>query len=96
MIPTMKKWHYFVVIKLSALLTGIKSKHHDDFYCLNCLHSCTTKSKLESHKKLCNNEDFYDAVMSDEENKTEFVLYQKPIRTPITVYADPESLIKKY
>ena len=39
--------------KLSAFLRGITSKHQRGFYCLNCLHSFTTKNKLESHKNLC-------------------------------------------
>ena len=28
-----------------ALLTGLTSKHQDDFYCQNCLHSFATKKK---------------------------------------------------
>ena len=39
--------HYLAVIKkLSALLTGITSKHDGDFYCLNCLHSFRTENNL--------------------------------------------------
>ena len=34
--------------KLSVLLRRIPSKHNGDVYCLNCLHSFRTKSKLES------------------------------------------------
>ena len=37
--------------KLSALLKGMRSKHSEDFYCLNCLHSFATKTKRELHKK---------------------------------------------
>ena len=36
--------------KPSASLRGITSKHHDDFYALNCFHLFTTEKKLESHK----------------------------------------------
>ena len=42
-----KQWHYLSVKKkLSALLSGITSKHHGDFYSLNCLHSFTTEKNL--------------------------------------------------
>ena len=34
MIPNGKEWYYITVKKLSALLRGITSKHHGDFYCL--------------------------------------------------------------
>ena len=45
MIPNEEKWHDLAVKKLSALLRGIISKHHGDFYCLNCLHSFATEKK---------------------------------------------------
>ena len=37
----------------SVLLIEITSKHRDDFYCLNWIHSFRTKNKLESQKKVC-------------------------------------------
>ena len=55
--------------KLSAILRGITSKYYGDFYCLNCLHSFRTKSKLESHKKLCENKDFCSILMPSEDSK---------------------------
>ena len=51
MIPNEERWHYLAVKKLSAILRGTTSKHHDDIYCLNCLHSFATEKKLESHKE---------------------------------------------
>ena len=50
-------WHYLPVKKLSTLLRGIISKHHDGFYCLNCLHSSRTENNLTSHEKVCKNKD---------------------------------------
>ena len=35
MTPNRKGWHYLAITKLPALLKGIKTKHHTDFYCLN-------------------------------------------------------------
>ena len=37
--------------KLWVSLRGITSKHHIDFYFLNCLHSFVTEKKREFHKK---------------------------------------------
>ena len=51
MIPNGERWHYFTVKIISAFLRRITSKHDGDFYCLNRLHSFTTESKLEFHKK---------------------------------------------
>ena len=82
--------------KLPPLLRGITSKHYSDFYCLNCLHVFRTKSKLELHKKLCENKDFCNVVMSSEDTKIlEFNQYKKYDKVPFITYADLECLIKK-
>ena len=50
MITDGKQWLYLALKKLSALLRGITSNHKEEFYCLNCFHSYSTKLKL---KKQC-------------------------------------------
>ena len=57
MITDGKKWHYLAVTNLSALLQGNSSNHEEDFYCLNCFSSYTTKNKLKGHDEICNNHD---------------------------------------
>ena len=47
--PNGKWWHDLAVKKLSILLGSIRSKHHGDFYCLNCFHSFATESNREPH-----------------------------------------------
>ena len=42
MITDGKKWHYFTVKSLSALLRGVTSNRNGDF-CLNCFHLYNTK-----------------------------------------------------
>ena len=37
---------------LAGLLKGITSNHKEDFYCLNCFCTYSTKNKLETHKKI--------------------------------------------
>ena len=44
-------WHYLTIKNISGLLRGITSNHNGNFYCLNCLHSYRTKSKLKNMKK---------------------------------------------
>ena len=69
-------WHYLALKKLLALLHGITSKHKDDFYCLNRLHSFKTENRLKSHEKVCKNKDFFGIVMlSEKENILEFNQY---------------------
>ena len=51
MITDGEKWHYLAVKSLSPLFRGITSNHKEDFYCLKCFHSYSTKEKLKKHKK---------------------------------------------
>ena len=44
--------HYLAIKNISGLLRGITSNHNGDFYCLNCLHSYRTKSKLKTRKNM--------------------------------------------
>ena len=63
---------------------------------MNCLHSFKTENKLESHKKVCKNKDFFGIVMSSEKDKIlEFNQYMKADKMPYIIYADMEFLIKK-
>ena len=91
-----KQWHYLALKKLSALLRGITSKNNSEFYCLNCLHSFRTKNKLQLHKKLWENKDFCNAIMSFEDTKIlKFNQYQKPDKAPFIIYADLEYIKEK-
>ena len=88
--------HCLSVKKLSALLRGITSKYHGDFYCLICLHSFATERKLKSHKKACENKDFCNAIMSSKDPKTfEFNRDQKTDKATFTTYGDLECIIEK-
>ena len=89
-------WHYLAIKNISGLLRGITSNHNSDFYCLNCLHSYRTKSKLKKHEKIFKNHDFYDPKMSDVDNN---ILKSKPgkklLKHPFIIYADLECLLLK-
>ena len=58
MISKEEKWYYVTVKTLLAFLREMTLKYNGDFYFLNCLHSFRIKNKLESHKKVCENENF--------------------------------------
>ena len=90
-----RRWHYLAVKRLFTSLRGITSKHHVDFYCLNCLHSFRTENKLRSHEKVCKNKDFCGIVMPSEKDKIlEFNQYMKSDKMPYIIYADIGSLIR--
>ena len=69
MITNSKKSHYHVLTNLSALLKGISSNPKEDFYCLNCFSSYTSKNKLKEHEEICNNHDSYRKEMPKQVEK---------------------------
>ena len=96
MITDGEKWHYLVVKNLSGLLKGITSTHRKDFYCLNCFHSYRTKSKLESHKRICENHDYCPVEMPTKDNN--IIKYnhgEKSMKLPFVIYSDLECLLEK-
>ena len=89
-------WHYLAIKNISGLLRGITPNHNGDFYCLNCLHSYRTKSKLKKHTKICKNHDFCNLKMPDVDNN---ILQSKPgkksLKNVFVIYADLECLLLK-
>ena len=54
-----KKCHYLTVKKISALLCKMTSTHNDELLCWNCPHSYSTKNKVENHKRVFKNHDYW-------------------------------------
>ena len=96
MISNSENWHYLVVKNLPGLLKGITSNHKEDFYCLNCFHSYRTKNKLEEHKKICENHDYCNVEMPNEDNKRiKYNQGEKSVKLLFIIYADLECLLEK-
>ena len=96
MITDGKKWHYFAVKSLSALLRGITSKHDGDFYCLNCFHSYNTDKKLRKHEKVCNDHDYCYVELHNEDKKIlKYNHGEKLMKAPAIIYANLECLLEK-
>ena len=55
--------------KLSVLLRGITSESNGISNHLNCIHSFRIKKKIELHKKVCQNKDFCNIIMSSGDTK---------------------------
>ena len=91
-----RRCHYLAVKKLSASFRGITTKSNRDFYFLNCLHPFGTKNKLDSNKKVCENETFCNVIMlSDSTKLLELKQSQKSDKAPFINYADLECIIEK-
>ena len=89
-------WHYLAIKSLPGLLRDITSTNHGDFYCLNCFHSYRTLNALKNHEKLCENHDYCNVKMPNDDNKyISSTSGKNSLRMPIVVYADFECLLVK-
>ena len=82
-------WHYLAVKSISGLLRGITSDHNGYFYCLNCFHSYTTEKKLRKHERICNDHDFCNLKMPDEDNKIlKYIPGEESLKVSFIINAD--------
>ena len=96
MITDGKKSHYVAVTNLSALLRGKSSNHHEDFYCLNCFNSYTTKNKLKEHEEICNNHDGCHIEMPKwVEEILKYNPGEKSLKALFAIYLDLKCLLKE-
>ena len=96
MITDGEKWHYITVKRLSGLSRGATGNNNGDFYCLSCFHAYRTRNKLETHKKICENHNYFHLEMPNEDNKIiKYNQGEKSIKSPFIIYADLECLLEK-
>ena len=81
---------------MSALFKEKLSNHKEDFYCLNCFNSYTTKNKLKEHEEICNNHDSCRIEMPKWVEKIlKYNPGEKSLKAPFAIYLDLECLLKK-
>ena len=96
MIGDGEKYHYLAVTILSASLQRISLNRKEDFYCLNCFNSYTTKNKLKEHEEICNNDDSCHIEMPEWVDKIlKYNPGEKSLKTPFAIYLDLECILKK-
>ena len=87
-------WHYIAIKSVPALLRDVTSKHHGDFYCLNCFHSYRTEKKLNEHEDLCIKNAFGAIKMPEEKHKYISSTPDKnTLKNHFIIYPDLECLL---
>ena len=96
MITKGEKWHSLAVKNWPSLLREITSIHNDDYYCINCLYSFRTESKLNSPENVCKYHDHSHTIMSEKYHKIlKHSQDKKSLKTPFVIFADTESMLEK-
>ena len=79
----------------SRLLQGITSNHNAYYYCMNCLYSFRTESKLNVHENITKDHDYSRMITtSEEDNVLKYTQNKKSSKTPFVVFADTELLLE--
>ena len=111
MITDNNKWHYLALkcilneqgfVKptqsISRLFNNITSTNlTTEYYCLNCLKSYRSENTLKEHEKICENNDYCEIVMPDEDNK--ILRHRKGtkcIKMEYVIYLDLECILTKH
>ena len=77
-------------------LREITSSHNGDFSCLNCFHWYRTLNALKNHEKICEDHDYCNMKMPDDDHKyISSTSGKNSLRVPIVIYADFECLLFK-
>ena len=90
-----KRLHYLAVRSLYVLFCKIISNNEEDFYCLNCFHSYSTKNRLNKHKDVCENHDYCYIKIPKENLKILKYNHREKYVKVLFIYADLESLLEK-
>ena len=78
------------------MLQRISSNHKEDFYCLNCFNSYTSKNKIKEDEEICNNHDSYRTEMPKQVEKVlKYNPAEKSSKATFAIYLDLECLLKK-
>ena len=78
------------------MFKGIPSNHKEDFYCLNCFNSYTSKNELKGHEEICNNHDSYRVEMPKQVEKIlKYNPGEKSLKAPFAIYIDLECMLEK-
>ena len=90
------KWHYLAIKSIAALLRGVTSTDNGDIYCFNCFHSYRSLDTLKIHEQLCEDNDFCNLKLPNDDNKyISSTPGKNTLKTPFIIYADLECLLFK-
>ena len=88
--------HYVLIKNFNQFMTSF-TKHKDrKYFCMSCLHCCSSERTLEMHRQDCLAINGTQAIrMPEEGSKIYFQNHQKMLPAPFTIYADFEAITEK-
>ena len=90
------KSHYVLIKDLDRFMFSFNDHKEKKYFCLRCLHCCSSASVLEDHKQDCMLLNGAQAIkMPEAGSKIYFKNHKKMLPAPFVIYADFESITEK-
>ena len=88
-----EKRHYFMIRAFSRPMKQQTKNKGSQFFCYNCLHSCSSHVSLDKHMELCykHNTQAMQLRENDQDKEVSFKGLQKQLHVPFVIYAALES-----
>ena len=91
-----EKSHYVLITNFNQFMTSYTRYHGRKYFCLRCLHCCSSARVLENHKQDCLLINGTQAIkMPEKGSKIYFQNHQKMLPVPFVIYADFEAITEK-
>ena len=91
-----EKSHYVLIKNFNQFMTSYTRYHGRKYFCLRCLHCCSSARVLENHKQDCLLINGTQAIkMPEKGSKIYFQNHQKMLPVPFVIYADFEAITEK-
>ena len=91
-----EKSHYVLIKNFNQFMSTFTKHHGRKYFCLRCLHCCSSARVLENHKQDCLLINGTQAIkMPEAGSKIYFQNQQKMLPAPFVIYADFEAITEK-
>ena len=91
-----KKSHYVLIKNFDQFMSSFTKHHGRKYFCLHCLHCCSSARVLEMHREDCLAINGTQAIrMPEAGSKIYFKNHKKMLPVPFVIYADFEAITEK-
>ena len=91
-----EKSHYVLIKNFNQFMSSFTKHHGRKYFCLRCLHCCSSARVLENHKQDCLLLNGTQAIkMPEVGSKIYFRNHKKMLPVPFVIYADFEAITEK-
>ena len=91
-----EKSHYVLIKNFNQFMSSYTKHHGRKYFCLRCLHCCSSERTLENHKQDCLLINGTQAIkMPEKGSKIYFQNHKKMLPAPFAIYADFEAITEK-